>query len=62
MSYSSLAVFNALTFLAAGALFASVGRNYYKTRLQEGTTSVNEEGGFKTIALSFKQVKRQRGC
>ncbi|RMC40639.1 MFS transporter [Lactobacillus sp. ESL0236] len=51
MSYSSLAIFNALTFLAAGALFASVGRNYYKTRPQEGTTSVNEEGGFKTIAL-----------
>ena len=61
MSYSSLAIFNALTFLAAGALFASVGRNYYKTRPQEGTTSVNEEGFFKTIALSFKQVKKAKG-
>ncbi|MEB3365219.1 hypothetical protein SDC49_21855 [Lactobacillus sp. R2/2] len=59
MSYSSLAIFNALTFLAAGALFASVGRNYYKTRPQT-TTSVNEKGFFKTIALSFKQVKKQR--
>ncbi|RMC51097.1 MFS transporter [Lactobacillus sp. ESL0225] len=61
MSYSSLAIFNALTFLVAGALFASVGRNYYKTRPQEGTTSVNEEGFFKTIALSFKQVKKAKG-
>ncbi|RMC42042.1 MFS transporter [Lactobacillus sp. ESL0233] len=61
MSYSSLAIFNALTFLVAGALFASVGRNYYKTRPQEGTTSVNEEGFFKIIALSFKQVKKAKG-
>ena len=61
MSYSSLAIFNALTFLAAGVLFASVGRNYYKTRPQEEATSVNEEGFFKTIALSFKQVKKAKG-
>ena len=39
MSYSSLAIFNALTFLAAGAPFARRGRNYYKTRPPEATTS-----------------------
>lgn len=61
MSYSSLAIFNALTFLAAGALFANVGLNYHKNHSQKETVQVNEHSFFKTIALSFKEVRKANG-
>lgn len=61
MSYSSLAIFNALTFLASGVLFANVGFNYHKNHSQKETVQVNEHGFFKTIALSFKEVRKANG-
>lgn len=61
MSYSSLAFVNALSFLLAGLLFASVGLKYSKQGEGVKNQEVNTQPFFKTMKTSFKQVKKQVG-
>ncbi|MDF7682338.1 MFS transporter [Lactobacillus sp. ESL0679] len=60
LSYSNLAIVNALTFLFAGLLYASVGHNYLKTHPQEDV-AVNQQGFFTTLKSSFSQIKKANG-
>lgn len=61
MSYSTLAFFNAGTFLLAGLLFASVGFKSRKTEETIADVEVNEQKFFETMKSSFKQIKKQEG-
>lgn len=61
MSYSGLAVVNALTFLIAGLIFANVGHNYYKVHSEATQEAVNNQNFFKTMINSFKQLKKEKG-
>ncbi|BDR60995.1 MFS transporter [Lactobacillus xylocopicola] len=61
MSYSGLAIINALTFLVAGLLFANITANVKKQQPQDQIAAVNEQNFFATITSSLKQVKRARG-
>ncbi|WEV36892.1 MFS transporter [Lactobacillus sp. ESL0677] len=60
LSYSNLAIVNALTFLFAGLLYASVGHSYLKTHPQEDV-AVNQQGFFTTLKSSFSQIKKANG-
>lgn len=61
MSYSNLAFVNAITFLLAGLLFASVGFKHQKNNQPIERKEVNDQGFFKTMKLSLTQVKKQQG-
>lgn len=61
MSYSSLAFINALSFLLAGLLFASVGLKYNKQGKAIRNQEINTQPFFTTMKTSFKQVKKQVG-
>lgn len=61
MSYASLAFINAVTFLLAGLLFASVGLKYKKKKKPLGAQAINEQKFGATMKSSFKQVKKQAG-
>lgn len=60
MSYSELAIVNALTFLAAGLLYANIGTNVHKQQPKQ-TEEVNDQNFFATIGSSFKQVRQAHG-
>lgn len=61
LSYSSLAFVNALSFLLAGILFASVGLRQNKLDKLPKEQEVNTQSFFATMKISFKQVKKQTG-
>lgn len=61
MSYSNLAIINALTFLVAGLLYLSVGKNYHKEHDQEEDIAVNDQSFVATMISSFKQTKKANG-
>ncbi|RMC40267.1 MFS transporter [Lactobacillus sp. ESL0233] len=60
MSYSELAVVNALTFLAAGLLYANIGASVRK-QLPNQKEEVNDQSFFATIGSSLKQVRQAQG-
>ena len=60
MSYSELAIVNALTFLAAGLLYANIGMNVHKQQ-PEQTEEVNDQNFFATIGSSLRQVRQAHG-
>lgn len=60
MSYSELAIINALTFLAASLLYANIGMNVHKQQ-PEQTEEVNDQNFFATIGSSFKEVRQAHG-
>lgn len=60
MSYSELAIANALTFLAAGLLYANIGTNVHKQQLDQ-PEEVNDQNFFATMDSSFKQVRQAHG-
>ncbi|RHW50858.1 MFS transporter [Lactobacillus bombicola] len=60
MSYSELAVVNALTFLAAGLLYANIGASIRK-QLPNQKEEVNDQSFFATIGSSLKQVRQAQG-
>lgn len=59
MSYSELAIVNALTFLAAGLIFANIGSKVRKQHIQK--EEVNDQNFFTTIKSSLKQVRQAHG-
>lgn len=61
MSYASLAWVNAVTFLLAGLLFASVGLKHQKDKQPLERETVNEQNFAATMRSSFKQVRKQAG-
>lgn len=63
MSYSTLAIINGLTFMLAGLLFYIVSSQKRKSEKVEAkeNNEINDQGFFKTILLSFKQVKKAPG-
>lgn len=60
MSYSSLAFLNAISFLLAGILFASVGLRQ-KSIESLKSHEINTQSFLVTMKTSFKQVKKQAG-
>lgn len=60
MSYSELAIVNALTFLAAGLLYANIGASIRKQQPNQ-KEEVNSQKFFATISSSFKQVRQAHG-
>lgn len=60
MSYSELAIVNALTFLAAGLLYANIGANIRKQQPDQ-KEEVNDQNFFATIGSSLKQVRQAHG-
>ena len=60
MSYSELAIVNALTFLAAGLLYANIGASVRKQQPDQ-KEEVNDQNFFATISSSFKQVRQAHG-
>ncbi|WP_305018332.1 MFS transporter [Lactobacillus sp. ESL0228] len=60
MSYSELAIVNALTFLAAGLLYANIGANVRKQQPDQ-KEEVNDQNFFATIGSSLKQVRQAHG-
>ena len=60
MSYSSLAFLNAVSFLLAGILFASVGLRQ-KSIASLKSHEINTQSFLVTMKASFKQVKKQTG-
>lgn len=60
MSYSELAIVNALTFLAAGLLYANIGASVRKQQPGQ-KEEVNDQNFFATISSSFKQVRKAHG-
>ncbi|RMC44894.1 MFS transporter [Lactobacillus sp. ESL0230] len=60
MSYSELAVVNALTFLAAGLLYANISANVRKQQPDQ-KEEVNDQSFFATIGSSLKQVRQAHG-
>ncbi|HIS18405.1 MFS transporter [Lactobacillus johnsonii] len=63
LSYSNLAFINALTFLAAGLLFANVGFKQIfnrETKTQQDE-SVNDQNFIDTVKSSYQQAKKEHG-
>ncbi|MDF7671790.1 MFS transporter [Lactobacillus sp. ESL0701] len=60
LSYSNLAIVNALTFLCAGLLYASVGHSYLKDHPNQNV-QVNNQNFWSTFKSSFSQVKKANG-
>ena len=60
MSYSELAIVNALTFLAVGLLYANIGASVRKQQPDQ-KEEVNDQNFFATISSSFKQVRQAHG-
>ena len=60
MSYSELAIVNALTFLSAGLLYANIGASVRKQQPDQ-KEEVNDQNFFATISSSFKQVRQAHG-
>ncbi|MDF7637858.1 MFS transporter [Lactobacillus sp. ESL0791] len=61
MSYSSLAIVNALTFLIAGLIFANIAKNIKKAAINKELQTVNDQGFFATFKSSFKQARQAHG-
>ncbi|KRL62124.1 MFS transporter [Lactobacillus psittaci] len=61
MSYSNLAFLNALTFLFAGLLYASVGRKYQNSNQVIENQDINQDKFVATLISSYNQVKKQPG-
>ncbi|MDF7639874.1 MFS transporter [Lactobacillus sp. ESL0791] len=61
MSYSEIAVINALTFLVAGLIFAKIGHDYRKEHQDEVEETINDQNFFATLASSFKQLRKNTG-
>ncbi|WEV43769.1 MFS transporter [Lactobacillus sp. ESL0684] len=59
MSYTNLAIVNAVTFLISGLLYLNVGRNYQKQ--QPINTNVNQQSFWATLKSSYHQVKTAHG-
>ncbi|MBC6370628.1 MFS transporter [Lactobacillus kullabergensis] len=60
MSYSELAIVNALTFLAAGLLYANIGASVRKQQPDQ-KEEVNDQNFFATIGSSLRQVRQAHG-
>ena len=58
MSYSTLAVINGLTFIAAGLIYLSIARKNKDAAINQ---DVDEQSFLSTLALSFRQVKKASG-
>lgn len=61
LSYSSLAFINAITFLVAGLLYASVGLRHKNEAKSTETEEVNEEKFFATMKNSYAQIRKASG-
>lgn len=61
LSYSSLAFINALTFLSAGILYASVGIHYKNDEKPLEQQEINEQKFFATMKTSCLQMKKAPG-
>ena len=61
LSYSSLAFINAITFLVAGLLYASVGLRHKNEAKSTETEEVNEEKFFATMKNSYAQIRKTSG-
>ena len=61
LSYSSLAFINAITFLVAGLLYASVGLRHKKEAKSTETEEVNEAKFFATMKNSYTQIRKASG-
>ncbi|WEV39741.1 MFS transporter [Lactobacillus sp. ESL0681] len=56
MSYSTLAIVNALTFLMAGLMFANIAASLKKSQTTKTIQTVNERNFFTTFKTSIKQA------
>ncbi|WEV36888.1 MFS transporter [Lactobacillus sp. ESL0677] len=61
MSYSSLAIVNALTFLVAGLIYANIAKNIAKTPAKDELQTVNDQNFLATFKSSFNQAKQAHG-
>lgn len=61
MSYSGLAIVNAITFLVAGIIYANIGMNVKKQEVNNQPEEVNTQKFGATIVSSLKQVKQAKG-
>jgi MFS family permease len=61
MSYSTLAIVNALTFLVAGLLYANIATNVKTTDHKQKLQTVNNQNFFVTLKFSLTQVKKANG-
>lgn len=61
MSYSGLAIVNAITFLVAGIIYANIGMNVKKQEVNKQPKEVNTQKFGATIVSSLKQVKQANG-
>ncbi|WEV63202.1 hypothetical protein OZX69_09420 (plasmid) [Lactobacillus sp. ESL0731] len=61
MSYSSLAILNALTFLVAGLIYANIAKNIAKTPAKDELQTVNDQNFLATFKSSFNQAKQAHG-
>lgn len=61
MSYSGLAIVNAITFLVAGIIYANIGMNVKKQEVNKQPEEVNAQKFGATIVSSLKQVKQANG-
>lgn len=61
MSYSGLAIVNAITFLVAGIIYANIGMNVKKQEVNKQPEEVNTQKFGATIVSSLKQVKQANG-
>ncbi|MBC6349601.1 MULTISPECIES: MFS transporter [Lactobacillus] len=61
MSYSGLAIVNAITFLVAGIIYANIGMNVKKQEVNNQPEEVNTQKFGATIVSSLKQVKQANG-
>ena len=61
MSYSGLAIVNAITFLVAGIIYANIGMNVKKQEVNKQPEEVNTQKFVATIVSSLKQVKQANG-
>lgn len=61
MSYSSLAFVNALSFLLAGILFASVGLKHRADTQSFEHKEINQQGFLATMKTALTQVQKQNG-
>lgn len=53
MSYSNLAITNALTFLVTGLLYLNVGKNYHPKHDKDTNIAVNDQNFRTTMISSF---------
>lgn len=61
MSYSGLAIVNAITFLVAGIIYANIGMNVKKQEVNKQPEEVNTQKFGATIVSSLKQVTQANG-